>query len=208
MNAGLSNLNFLKTQLLAEAVRVSTKYDAALQLIGSGVAGQMERFCNRKFFRTENAQFTCSADRDHVFVDRYPIEAISKVELRTDRLAGWEEQSNFVVNLDELTGKIYWGYDAAPHYGQLRFTFTGGFWFDITEENNGALPSGANALPDDLRFAWILQCRAVWQAIDKQGKDVAVTGSSSNFVTGTISGLELLPQVKEILLAHRRLQLT
>lgn len=208
MNLGLGNLITLKQQLLAEALRVSTKYDAQLQAIGKGVAAQFEKYCNRKFCRTESATFVCSADRDHVFLDRYPLESVSQVELRTDNDTGFEVQSDIVLTTDEASGKVFWGYYAGPHYGQLRFTFTGGYWFDITEENNDTMPSGATALPDDLRLAWILQCRVVWQAIDKQGKDVATTGSSSQFVSGTLASLALNDQVKEILNGYRRFQLT
>jgi len=208
VNAGFSSLTFLKAQLLAEALRASTRYDAVILAIGQGVAAQFEKFCNRKFQRVASATFTCSADRDHVFLDRYPLESIAQVELRTDTTAGWVVQSGFVLNFDERTGKAYWGYEPAPHYAQLRFTFTGGFWWDITEEGNDELPSGATALDEDLRLAWILQCRIAWQAIDKIGQDITKTGSSSNLVTGTLGGLELLPAVKEILVRFRRMQLT
>jgi hypothetical protein len=208
MNAGLSNLKFLKAQLLAEALRVTTKYDAPILAIGTGVAAQFEKSCNRKFLRTENATFTCSADRDHVFLDRYPLESVSLVELRTSATTGWETQTNFIQNLDERTGKVFWGYAAAPHYGQLRFTFTGGFWWDTTEEGDDTLPTGATALDADLQLAWILQCRLAWQAIDKIGQDIIKTGSSSNLVSGTLAGLEMLPDVKEKLRTFRRMQLT
>lgn len=208
MNLGLGNLITLKQQLLAEALRSTTKYDDVLKAIGKGVAAQFERYCNRRFGRTENATFNCSADRDHVYLDCYPVESVSLVQLKTDETTGWETQTGFITNRNDAIGYIFWGYNAAPHYGQLRFTFTGGYWFDTTEENSDTLPAGATALPDDLRLAWILQCRVIWQAIDKQGKDIAVTGSSSQFVTGTLAGLELNEQVKQILNGYRRMQLT
>lgn len=208
VNAGFSNLKSLKAQLLAEALRVSTKYDAALLAIGQGVAKQFEKFCNRKFARIENTTFVCSADRDHVYLDRYPLESISQVELRLDTTSGWEVQSGLVLNLDETNGKAYWGYEPGPHYAQLRFTFTGGYWWDQTEEDNDTLPSGATELEEDLKLAWLLQCRIAWQAIDKIGQDITKTGSSSNLVTGTLAGLEMLPDVKEKLIPFRRMQLT
>lgn len=208
MNAGFSSLAKLKEQLLAEALRASTKYDAALLAIGTGVAAQFEKYCNRKFLRTEDATFTCSADRDHVFLDRYPIESVDTAELKSDQTTGWETQTDFILNRDDACGKVFWGYQPAPHYAQLRFTFTGGFWWDVTEEGNDTLPDGATTLPDDLKLAWILQCRIVWQAIDKLGKDIISTGSSSQFVTGTMASLALNDQVKEILNGYRRFQLT
>lgn len=208
MNLGLGNLYTIKQQLLAEALRAGTKYDAALQAIGSGVAAQFEKYCNRRFYRTAGATFTCSADRDHVYLDRYPVETVTTVELKFDQTTGWETQTDFVMNRDDVTGKVFWGYSAAHHYAQLRFTFTGGYWWDITEDSSDSLPSGATALPDDLKLAWILQCRLVWQGIDKIGKDIVTTGSSSNLITGTLAGLALNDQVKEILNGYKRYQLT
>lgn len=208
MNLGLGNLITLKQQLLAEALRAGTKYDAPLQLIGSGVAAQFEKYCNRKFFRVEDATFTCSADRDHVYLDRYPLESVSLTQLKSSETTGWETQTNFIETINVENGHVFWGYQPAPHYAQLRFTFTGGFWFDTTEENNDTLPSGATLLPDDLRLAWILQCRIIWQAIDKIGKDIIATGAVNQNVTGTLASLALNDQVKEILNGYRRFQLT
>jgi hypothetical protein len=208
MNAGLSSLNYIKTQLLAEALRAGTRYDVALQLIGTGMAGLLEKFCNRKFARTEVDTFTCSADRDHIYLPRSPVETITSTELKLDETTGWEVQTGFIFNRNDATGHVYWGSLAGPDYGHLRFTYTGGYWFDTTEEGNDTLPSGATALPEDLRLAWILQCRIAWQAIDKLGKDIVATGSSSQFVTGTLAGLALNDQVKELLAGYRRYQLT
>lgn len=208
MNVGLGNLTELKAQLLAKSLRASADFDAVITGIGKGVAGRFQKFCNRKFERAVDATFTCSADRDHVYLDRYPLEAISAVHLRTDAAVGWEAQSNFVINLVEASGKVFWGYAAAPHYGQLRFTFTGGFWFDTTEDATGVMPVGAPGLPEELKLAWYLQCRATWQALDKLGTKIVDVGSGSQFVSGTLNTLELVTEVKETLMNHRRLQLT
>lgn len=208
MNAGLSNLVTLKQQLLAEALRATTKYDAQLEAIGKGVAGLLEKYCSRKFARVEDDTFICSADREAVYLPRYPIEDITAVALKADQETGWETQTSFVINRNDASGHVYWGSYAGPDYAQLRFTYTGGYWFDETEENNDTIPDGATALPDDLRLAWLLQCRLVWQSIDKLGQDIVKTGSSSQFVTGTLAGLALNDQVKELLGGYRRFQLT
>jgi hypothetical protein len=208
MNAGFSSLSTLKIQLLAEALRAGTRYDAALLAIGQGVAVMFERYTNRQFLRTENATFTCSADRDHVFLPRSPVEDITEIALKTDETTGFEVQSSIVINREDANGYVYWGAFLGPHYGRIKFTYTGGYWWDITEENNDTLPTGATALPEDLKLAWILQCRVAWQAIDKLGKDIVTTGSSSQFVSGTLAGLELNAQAKTILDSYRRFQMT
>jgi hypothetical protein len=208
MNAGFSSLKKLKEQLLAEALRVDASYDAPILAIGTGIAGMFERHCNRKFERTENATFECSADRCQVVLDRYPVESVASVHLRASAIEGWVEQSGFYQNWNAKTGIVYWGWFAGESWAQLKFTFTGGYWWDITEEGNDTLPAGAVALPPDLLLAWQLQCRAAWQAIDKIGQDILKTGSSSNFVTGTLAGLELVPQVEAMIQPYRRFQLT
>jgi hypothetical protein len=206
MNVGLGNLTELKTQLLAKALRASADFDAVITGVGKGVAGRFQKFCNRQFERAVDTTFTCSADRDHVYLDRYPIEAISAVHLRTDAQTGWEEQTNFILNQDERLGKVFWGYQAAPHYGQLRFTFTGGYWFDTTEDATGVMPEGATPLPDELKLAWYLQCRAIWQALDKLGTKITEVGDTGT--TTIVAETKLSPEVQAILMAHRRLQLT
>lgn len=208
MNLGLGNLYTVKANLLADALRAGTRYDGALQLIAAGVATSFERYCNRKFGRVEGDTFICSADRSEVYLPRYPVESVSATDLKVDTATGWETQTDFIWNLNEFTGQVYWGGPAGPDYAQLRFTYTGGYWFDETEENTDTLPAGATALPADLQFAWILQTRAAWQAVDKTGVDIVKTGSSSAFVTGSLGGLELVPQVKQILDAYRRFQIT
>lgn len=204
MNLGLGNLYTVKQQLLAEALRAGTKYDAALTAIAKGVAAQFEKYCNRKLGRVVGATCVCSADRDHFFLDRYPLEDVTSVDLKSDAATGWETQTGFVLNWSASSGHVYWGGYAGPDYAQLRFTFTGGFWFDETEENNDTLPTGATALPDDLKLAWLLQCREIWQHQDKLGINLA-EGKDRAFSMATV---EMLPQVKEILSAYRRYQLT
>lgn len=204
----LGSLNYLKGQLLAEALRVDTAYDDALQTIGAGVAGQFEKFCNRKFARVENDTATCSADRDHFYLPRYPFEEITEVAKQSDAATGFVILESAIQNTDAQTGLVFFNSRQGLWWETLRFTYTGGYWFDTSEDESGAMPDGATALPGDLQLAWVLQCRVCWQAIDKIGQDITKTGSSSQFVTGTLAGLSLNDQVKDILNAYRRFQIT
>lgn len=203
MNLGLGNLTELKGQLLAEALRTDTSYDAAITAIGKGVAAQMENYCNRKFGRVENDVYIVSADRAHAYLPRYPVESIAGIDLKTDATDGFVAQTaSTIVNTNLESGYVYFGGELGPYWSHLRITYTGGFWFDETEENNDTLPSGATQLPADLKLAWILQCRAVWQAIDKTGMDIIKTGSSSNLI------LDLVPAVKDMLNQFTRYMIT
>lgn len=207
MNAGLGSLATLKAQLLADALRATTRYDAQLLSIGRGVAAAMDGFCDRKLARGENVTLVCTADRVQVYAERYPLESVASVELKEDTTSGWVTQTGLIQNLNEDSGLIYWGTAVAEAYCQLRFTYTGGYWFDETEEGNDTLPAGATALPGDLQLAWVLQCRAVWSAIDKLGKDIVLTGSGTTKTVDPLTALELLPQVVNILNRYCRYQI-
>lgn len=211
MNAGFSSLKKLKEQLLAEALRAGSKYDAPLLVLGKGVVGQFERFCDRKFLRVENATDVIAADRIQFLLSRFPIESLSRIELKDNEADGWVEQTiatlvqtidaeNGIVNLPDSA-------DAGAWWAKLRFTYTGGYWFDETEEGNDALPSGATAVPDDLFLAWILQCKTVWQSLDKLGTKITEVGPGSQFVTGTLNSLDLTPTVKQMLGQFKRYNL-
>lgn len=207
MNAGFSSLTALKAQLLAEALRAGTKYDTVLMTLGLGVAAQCEKFCNRKFSRIPGALFYCTADRDHCFVDRYPIESVSAVAMQSDPTSGYEELSGAVLNWEAASGLISFGSRLGNWNQTVRVTFTGGYWWDITEDASDSLPTNATAVPDDLKLAWLTQCRLVWQAMDKLGVDVVRTGSASG-VNNTIGTVALSDGVKETLLAYRRYQIS
>jgi hypothetical protein len=212
MNAGLSNLYTLKSNLLAPALVAATDYDARLALLGKGVAGAFEKFCNRKFARVAGATYICSADRPQTILDRYPVETITTVELKTDETTGWEVQTDFVRSLSKESAIVYWGTFVGDAYAELRFTFTGGYFWEQLEPTDGsyptAQPSGSTALPDALQQAWLLQCKLVWETWDKIGDKISEVGSGSSQSASPLSGLELSPLVKDMLTSYRRFQLT
>jgi len=196
MNTGFASLTYLKAQLLAEALRAGTEYDAALTLLGQGVAAQFEDFCNRKFARVVGDTYTVSADRNHLYVPRYPVESVSGVELKTSSADGFLVQpASTIVNTNLESGFVYFSGELGPFWAHLRVTYTGGYWWDITEDGSDSLPSGATAVPEHLRLAWVLQCKEVWNQNDKLG--VGLTAEVSK--TPTFAKLDLVPQVKSIL---------
>jgi hypothetical protein len=213
MNVGLGNLDTLKQHLLpSQTLLNETRFDTVIQHVGLGVAAGFERACNRKFARMTDATCTCSADRPHFHLDRTPVEDISKVELKEDEATGWVEQLSLVLTRDDRSGFVYWGGSLSTAHARIRFTFDGGYWFETLEPHEAtypsAMPATATALPDDLKYAWLLQCRQVWSTLDKLGSDILITGSSSQFVTGTLSSLDLVPAVKQILNGYIRYQLS
>ena len=209
MNAGFSNLAALKAQLLAPSLRLGTSHDAALLAIGRGVAGQFGGYCNRVFPRAEGVKEILAADAIQFCLERYPVEAVTTVELKLTETEGWVAQTNFIRNIDNRAGIVFAvaNADVGPYYAQVRFTYTGGYWWDTSDEGETpqSLPTGATPVPDELVLAWHLQCRAAWAAVDKLGVNVTTNDAAA---AQTLSTLALLPEVKEILGDFVRYQMT
>lgn len=199
MNAGFSSLAVLKSHLLAEALRDGTEYDTPLTALGLGVAAAFEKFCNRLFYRTAGDYFYCSGNRDHCFLPRYPVETVTAIALKTDETTGFETQTGLILTRNDPAGYVYWG-STFSHYAVFRLTYTGGYWWDITEDASDSLPSGATALPDDLKLAWLLQCEDLWRKKDRLGISIATAPNQA----APIPTMELSPQVKALLAGRIR----
>ena len=227
MNAGFSNLTSIKAQMLAANQQAKTDWDAKIAAIGKGVAGSFEKFCNRKFMRVAAQQDVFGADRSQFLLARYPVEPpITTVEFKLDEPTGWVVQPQGPVNtlqsqsalvfrsLDAVAGVVYFPEesDCGPYWSQLRFTYTGGyFWEQLEPVDVGyptAVPPTANLLPNELLFAWQMQCRKVWEAIDKIGSKILTVGSNARQVQEVMAGLDLVPEVREILSSYVRYEFT
>lgn len=204
MNCGFSNFDTLKKNLLAgSSAKNDTRFDAPIKMIGLGMAAAIENFCGgRKFFRSANVQEIYPADRCAWIVTRYPIESIASVEIKTSETDGFVLQtSSPIVTVDNAAGIINFANyaDAGAPTSQVRFTFTGGYWWETAEPDDESYPSaqpeGSNALPEDLRLAWLLQCEVVWSKRDKLGMGLVADPDDKS----KISTLELSPLVKQML---------
>ncbi len=207
MIVGLANLVYLKSQLLAAVLRDGTDYDAPLTTIGKGVATQLENACQRKFARLEGAVEILPADYCQFLLERYPLESISKIELKLTEADGFVEKviNDYVRTIDLKVGIVNLpdGQDAGPWYARLRFTYTGGFWIDDTDDISGTVPEGQTELPADLRLAWVLQCREVWNKTDKSGVGI-IEGMAEKVKIPSLSEIKLIPQVEQILTDYIR----
>ncbi len=213
MNVGLGNLFLLKAHLQGIALPVTeTRFDQIIQDIGLGVAAQMENFCDRKFCRVVDDQQICMADRASFSLPRYPVEVVTRVEILEDQSQGtWQTQDAPTIRqISYNSGIIYIDDfdDAGRYWMQLRFTYTGGFFFETLEPTDGgyptAQPDGSTKLPDDLKFAWLTQCRRVWSAFDKIGAKIV---DNSAAAAQALAMLDWTPEAKELLAHYRRMQL-
>lgn len=210
MNAGLSNLATLKAWLLPESLLSGTDYDDQIAALGTGVAAQLQRHCNRLFPRAVADTFECPADVLHVILPRFPVEAAPTIELRDDLAAGYVAQTynDLVADHNLAAGLIRFGAWAGASTSRLRFTYTGGYFFEQLEPDHVSYPTsqpaGSTAVPADLQLAWRLQCELVWKQRDKLGLNIAEKPSAE----AILSSVELLPYVVQLLRPFVRHTLT
>jgi hypothetical protein len=183
MNAGFSNLDFLKKQLLASTLKNDVRFDKTIAALGLGVAAQFGNLCNRQFRRVVNDTAIFPADRAEFILPRTPVEAVTLAEIKNTEVEGWVTQTdpNFIRAINLSAGIVDCGPgDAGKYYAQVRFTYTGGFFWETLEPDDAAFPSavpaGAATLPDELLNAWLLQCRHLWRQMDKLGVDILKDG--------------------------------
>lgn len=210
MNAGLSNLDLLKKHLLAATLGTDPQFDTLIAAIGLGVAGMMEQTCNRKFARAAGAQEEFPGDRASFILSRFPIESVTALDSKNLESDSWTSQdTGLIKSISASAGLIYLAdsHDPGAYWSKVRFTFTGGYWWETAEPNDAGypstLPEGAHALPDDLRLAWLLQCREVWNKIDKLNTGLIDKPDAQT----NLAGLELSPLVKQMLTNYVVMQL-
>jgi len=191
------------TQLATVKARLdisASTYDDLLTSAIEAVSARFDRICNRTIARTVGATQEFRSTDTEIIARCYPIETVTKFELKNTEAEGWIEQAGVTYLLRQaciisLTLPLSFVPQAATP--QLaRVTYTGGYVLP------GATPSaGQSALPDDLESAAIEQVAAWFQQRDKLGliRHWPSGGTYLVFIQ-----LPLLPQVSEMLRAHQR----
>jgi len=216
MNAGLGNLDSLKQHLLPSLPR-ERKFDPIILDIGRGVAAAFDRYCNRRLCYGEGMQEIFTGDRPHWYASAYPVVAFTTVELRYFRSDPWTDISGQPLANNEETGLLDFGYTLGRRPIQVRVTYTAGYWFNTAEPGDNPYPCPAPAalataplapakywMPEDLRLAWLTQCRRVWDSFDKLGLGLVDTPKKQT----DVNELSLAPEVRQFLRGFRRYQLT
>ena len=186
MNAGFSNLGFLKKRLLLASDAAGTAYDEAVTALGLAVAGYFETECDRKFARAAVDTYECEASRRFAVVPRYPIESVTKLEMRTSTTEGWVEQTAVPINFNKGAGVVTFTLLPAAAGDMVRLTYTGGYWWDTSEDLSGTKPTGAEDLPQALLLAWVQACKFLWDrgSIEDRAKAGFGDGEIERFITG------------------------
>jgi len=187
----LTQLTTLKARL---AITV-TDYDTLLTNAIKAVSARFDVECNRALARTVNVTHEFSADATEVRPPCFPIESISKLELKSNETDGWSEQTNVellirrqcVISLAAALGTFR---------QQGRVTYTGGYVLPGTSPG-----AGQTALPDDLEQAAVEQAAYWFQHRDKLGL-VRIWPHDGTYEA--YAQLDLLLEVRAVLRKHER----
>lgn len=207
MNAGLTNLDVLKQLLLPGTMSAESRFDLEIRMLGLGVAAMFETFCNRRLGYLENDTVVFSGDRPHYYLPRYPISAVSKIEMRYFLTDAWNEITGQPINVNYETGLVHFGYTLGRWPLQVRATWSGGYWYETLEPGDegypSAQPDGVLAMPDGLVAAFHLQCHHIWDQKDKLGVNLVDKPKQS-----TVQSLEMSPMVRQMIQPYVRYQLS
>lgn len=203
MDAGFSSLAKLKQHIWPQNWQEVDVADDQLVALGLGIRGLFESFCGRPFVRTAGAVETFPADTACIQLALTPVETLTSVELQTERDGSWTNITTDVQRLSKA-GVVTLAAQAGTAGETLRVTFTGGYWWDTTENHSGSLPSGATAIPPAVQFAWFIQCKAVWASMETDSVKAAMQTGNLTALSNLINGAKLVPVVETMLTPFRR----
>jgi hypothetical protein len=198
----LSQLTTLKTRLAITETDV--QYDDLLNTFLAATSARLDRECNRTFARTVNATYEFDPNDVEIISPIFPIESVSKFELKENETEGWVEQTDVefvirksrIISLESALRPATAGHSAIT---LARITYTGGYVLP----GSTASP-GQTALPADLEQAAVEQAAVSFLRRDRIGLEI-------NWDKGgayqRLSQLPLLPSVAAILSRYRRISL-
>jgi hypothetical protein len=196
----LTQLATVKARL--EILATDVSHDDLLTRAIEAVSARFDRECNRTLARTVDAKQEFGPGDTEVIARFYPVESVSKFELKCDEAGGWVEQAgvNYVLRVGcvislgtplSFVPRVSW---AGPQVA--RVTYTGGYVMP------GTAPGvGETALPADLETAAVEQVAAWFQHKDKLG---LIRHWPSGGTYMVFSQLPLLPEVSAMIRPYRR----
>jgi hypothetical protein len=189
----LTQLSTVKTRLgIAPA---DTQYDALLTGAIQAVGLRFDQECNRHLLREANATQEFAADVTELRLRHYPLEAVSRFDLKTTEAEGWVEAPG-VEYLARDGGIVSLRTRLGTAAQQARVTYTGGYVAPGT-----APGAGQTALPAGLEQAAIEQVAFWFQNRDRLGI-AREWPQDGNYVQ--LADLDLLPSVRPLLAGFQR----
>src|SRR5215471_7630746 len=159
----LTQLSTVKSRLAIDAFDV--KYDDLLTIAIKAVGARFDKICNRTFARTVSATHQFEPCEIELAPACYPIESVSKFELKSTETEGWVEQTgiDYVIR-HRCVIALRLRLSGASSLALARVTYSGGYVLP------GATPgAGQTALPDDLEQAVVEQVSSWFLNRDKLG---------------------------------------
>ena len=192
----LTDLATIKDRLALDPF--DTTYDLLLLRAIVAVSARLNCETNRSLARTENASYEFPARDTDILVPCYPIESVSKFELKRSETEGWVEQPD----IDFLVARhcvivLPSPLSAATSTRAIaRVTYTGGYLVPGSPD----LP-GATRLPAELEQAAVEQTAYWFQTREKIGlkRQWPQGGSYEEFADP-----DLLPSVRAVLARYTR----
>jgi hypothetical protein len=199
----LTQLPTVKSRLAL--LDTDTQYDALLTNAIKAVSARFDKETNRTLARTVDTTFEFPADDTELTPPCYPIETVTKFELKADEASGWLEQTNVKYLLRQscvisLSSALYPASPGSVLSSVLcRVTYTGGYVLPGTTPAAGQAP-----LPDDLEQAAVEQTVFWFQNRERLG---IRTNWPSGATYQQIVVLDLLPSVSAVLARYTRFTL-
>ena len=164
----LTLLSTVKTRLGIDEFDLSS--DAILTSAINAISVRFDKETNRTLARTTTATQEFSADDTEICLESYPVESVTKFELKPNETEGWIEQ----IGVEYLIRRacilsLASALDSRPSTlgpAQARVTYTGGYVLPGTTVSAGQTP-----LPSDLEQAAVEQVAFWYQSRDKLGLD-------------------------------------
>lgn len=196
----LTQLATVKARL--DILPSDTTHDDLLMRAIEAISARFDRECNRTLQRKVGATQEFAAGETEIIARCYPIETVTRFEVKRSEVAGWVEQTGIDYLLREacvisLTAPLSLGVSSlAEGAGLGRVTYTGGYVVP------GTVPgAGQTLLPTDLEWAAVEQVAAWFQHRDKLGL-LRYWPSGGTFLA--FMQLPLLPEVSAIIRPYRR----
>jgi len=192
------------TQLATVKARLDitvTTYDTLLTNAIRAISTRFDQECNRTFARTAGATEEFDGDGTEIRVAAYPIETVTKFELKITEREGWVEQTDvdYLIRRNcviSLCNRLSNGTSAPSALPLARVTYTGGYVLP------GATPgAGQTPLPDDLEQATVEQVACWFLHRDSIGlsRSWPHDGTYEQFIRG-----DLLDSVRAVLARYER----
>jgi hypothetical protein len=195
------------TQLATVKARLAilpgdTQYDDLLTRAIQAVSARFDHECNRTLARTVGATQEFPATDREIIARCYPIETVTKFELKTSEAEGWVEQTGAdyllrqvcVISLNLPLSFVSQVSSIGAGIG--RVTYTGGYVLPGTSPG-----PGQTALPADIESAAVEQVAAWFYNKEKIGL-IRHWPDVGSYVV--LSQEPLLPNVSSSLRRHRR----